>query len=121
MHQDFGERLAEEPLMSTTSDLPDIPTRGPARPGPYVLSGVLLAIAIVMPLIVPIYASADPPFAGMPFFYWYQMLWVPIDAALIGICYFVMTREDGRRRRDARRDQEVEAGNGLADGEGTRP
>ncbi|HEV7168182.1 MAG TPA: DUF3311 domain-containing protein [Micrococcaceae bacterium] len=85
--------------MSTTESSPDIPTRGPARPAPYVISGVLLAIAIVLPLIVPMYAHTDPRFIGMPFFYWYQMLWVPIDAGLISICYLLMTRED-RRRRD---------------------
>ncbi len=84
--------------MSTTESSPDIPTRGPARPAPYVISGVLLAIGIIFPLIVPMYASADPHLAGLPFFYWYQMLWVPIDAVLIGICYQLMTREDQRRR-----------------------
>ena len=90
--------------MSTTESSPDIPTRGPARPAPYVISAVLLAIAIIFPLIVPIYAHADPHFIGMPFFYWYQMLWVPIDAGLITICYQLMTREDRRRREVLRRD-----------------
>lgn len=91
--------------MSTTESSPDTPTRGPARPAPYVISGVLLAIAIIFPLIVPMYASANPSFAGLPFFYWYQMLWVPIDATLIGICYQLMTREDRRRREALKRDR----------------
>jgi len=90
--------------MSTTESSPDIPTRGPARPAPYVISAVLLAIAIIVPLIVPLYAKASPSFIGMPFFYWYQMLWVPIDAGLITICYQLMTREDRRRREVLRRD-----------------
>ncbi len=85
--------------MSSAKESADIPTRGPARPAPYVASGILLAVAIVVPLLVPTYAQADPPLGGLPFFYWYQMLWVPIDAALIGICYLLLTRED-RRRRD---------------------
>jgi hypothetical protein len=90
--------MSEELRMSTTENSPDIPTRGPAKPAPYVISGILLAIAIIFPLIVPMYAHADPPLAGLPFFYWYQMMWVPIDAALIGISYWLMTKEDKRRR-----------------------
>ena len=80
--------------MSTT----DRPTRGPARRGPYAIVGVLLAIGIAVPLIVPTYASATPAFIGLPFFYWYQMLWVLIDTALLAICFAIITREDRRRR-----------------------
>jgi uncharacterized membrane protein len=74
------------------------PTRGPARPAPYIVSGVLLAIGIVMPLVVPLYARADPTLFGIPFFYWYQMLWVFIDAFLLWIIYAIVIREDRRRR-----------------------
>lgn len=79
---------------------PEVPTRGPARPGPYVVSGILILIGIALPLIVPIYARETPALFGLPFFYWYQMLWVLIDAGLLWICYALITRED-RRRRDA--------------------
>jgi hypothetical protein len=82
--------------MSTT----DRPTRGPARLGPYAIVGVLLVIGIVVPLLVPTYATATPAFIGIPFFYWYQMLWVLIDTALLAICYAIIRRED-QRRRDA--------------------
>jgi hypothetical protein len=78
----------------------DRPTRGPARPGPYAIVGVLIAIGIVVPLLVPTYASATPSFIGLPFFYWYQMLWVLIDTALLAVCYQIIKRED-RRRREA--------------------
>src|SRR3954453_1220365 len=87
----------------------DRPTRGPARPGPYTIVGVLLAIGIVVPLLVPTYATATPDFLGVPFFYWYQMLWVLIDTALLAICYAIIKRED-QRRRDALGD----AGRGRA-------
>ena len=79
---------------------PETPTRGPARPGPYIITGILLAIAIVLPLVVPIYARSEPALFGMPFFYWYQMLWVLVDAVILWICYRIILRED-RRRRDA--------------------
>jgi hypothetical protein len=87
---------------------PDIPTRAPARPAPYVIAGILIALAIIMPLIVPIYASAEPALWGMPFFYWYQLLWVFIAAGLLGIAYLIMRKED-RRRRDAVRGRDAEA------------
>ena len=74
------------------------PTRGPARVAPYVVSGILIAIGIILPLIVPIYAREDPSLGGIPFFYWYQMLWVFIDAGLLWIVYVIVTREDRRRR-----------------------
>jgi predicted membrane protein len=108
--------------MSTTPDIPapqttrpDVPTRGPARPLPYAIAGVLIAIAIVMPLAVPMYARADPALWGIPFFYWYQLLWVFIAAGLLGIAYLVMRREDARRRAVARSDRRD-----AADGGGDR-
>ena len=30
-------------------------------------------------LVPTIYNRRDPTFIGIPFFYWYQMLWVPIS------------------------------------------
>ncbi|YCH06271.1 DUF3311 domain-containing protein [Arthrobacter sp. alpha11c] len=81
---------------------PDLPTRGPARPGPYIAAGILLAISVLVPLFVPAYAIDKPRLFGMPFFYWYQMLWVPITAGLIGISYRLVTKEDQRRRTVAR-------------------
>ncbi len=81
---------------------PDVPTRGPARPGPYIVAGILLAIAILVPLLVPVYSIDQPRLAGMPFFYWYQMLWVPITAGMVGVSYWLVTKEDRRRREAAR-------------------
>jgi hypothetical protein len=40
-----------------------------------------------------IYNTNDPEFIGMPFFYWYQMLWVPLTVALTVLVY-VKTRGD---------------------------
>jgi Protein of unknown function (DUF3311) len=93
-----GARLNEEASMSS----PDVPTRGPARSGPYVVSGILLLIAIVVPLFVPAYSLDEPRLGGMPFFYWYQMMWVPVTAALVGICYRLVSKEDRRRREAVR-------------------
>jgi hypothetical protein len=81
---------------------PDVPTRGPAKSGPYVVSGILLLIAIVVPLFVPAYSHDEPRLGGIPFFYWYQMMWIPVTAALVGISYFLVTKEDRRRRESVR-------------------
>jgi hypothetical protein len=83
----------------------EAPTRGPARVAPYLVSGILIAIGIILPLIVPIYAREDPALWGIPFFYWYQMLWVFIDAVLLWIVYGIITREDRRRRAAVRPEQ----------------
>ncbi|MCL2516157.1 MAG: DUF3311 domain-containing protein [Microbacteriaceae bacterium] len=83
---------------------PDMPTRGPARVAPYLIAGVCVAIAIVMPLLVPLYAKAEPALWGIPFFYWYQLLWVFIASGLLAIA-FVLVRKEDRRRRAAVKPQ----------------
>ncbi|GAB3270885.1 hypothetical protein GCM10027449_06210 [Sinomonas notoginsengisoli] len=78
------------------------PTRGPAKPLPYVVAGILLAAAIVLPLVPQLYSFDKPRLGGMPFFYWYQLVWVPISAALSGSAYWLVTKEDRRRREVVR-------------------
>jgi len=99
---------------------PEVPTRGPARPGPYIITGILLAIAIILPLTVPIYARQAPELFGMPFFYWYQMLWVLIDAGLLWICYRLIVTEDRRRRDAVRGDTDSPAHDRYGKREGER-
>jgi len=50
--------------------------------GLLVLAGVLLAIPIVALLWVSSYARETPKLGGVPFFFWYQFLWVFITAGL---------------------------------------
>jgi Protein of unknown function (DUF3311) len=52
---------------------------------------VLLAVPLLGLLIPPIYNQADPTLIGIPFFYWYQLLWVPVSVALTAVVY-VKTR-----------------------------
>jgi Protein of unknown function (DUF3311) len=47
----------------------------------------LLLVPLVGTLIPPIYNSVDPRFIGIPFFYWYQMLWIPISVACTALVY----------------------------------
>jgi hypothetical protein len=58
---------------------------------------VLLTIAIAGTLWVPIYARSVPKLGPFPFFYWYQVFWIPISAALCWISYLVLKiRRHGR-------------------------
>jgi hypothetical protein len=41
---------------------------------------------------VPFYAGDGPSLAGVPFFYWYQMLWVPLSVLLMFIAYLLLRR-----------------------------
>lgn len=52
----------------------------------------LLLIPFAAELWPPLYSHADPAFYGIPFFYWYQLLWVVITSLLIGFV-MLMTRE----------------------------
>jgi hypothetical protein len=54
----------------------------------------LLVIPYIGLLWVPFYNKHDPALFGFPFFYWYQLLWVPITATLIWIAYRSMRHVD---------------------------
>jgi Protein of unknown function (DUF3311) len=49
---------------------------------------LLFVIQFIAVLWPPFYNSAEPSWAGIPFFYWYQLLWVIIGAILTAIVYF---------------------------------
>ena len=49
---------------------------------------LLLLIQFVAVLWPPFYNRDTPRLAGIPFFYWYQLLWVIIAAILTAIVYF---------------------------------
>lgn len=50
---------------------------------------LLLLIPFIAMLWVSSYDSADPMIAGIPFFYWYQLLWILIGAVIIGFVYML--------------------------------
>lgn len=53
---------------------------------------LLLLVPFVALMWVGSYNRAAPAWGGVPFFYWYQMLWIVISAALTLIVY-IATRE----------------------------
>jgi hypothetical protein len=48
---------------------------------------VLLLVPYVALLWLPFYNHRMPAFLGFPFFYWYQLLWVPITSLLLYVVY----------------------------------
>jgi hypothetical protein len=52
---------------------------------------LLLLVQFAFLLWVPSYNRLEPTLIGMPFFYWYQLLWVIISAVLTAIVYFATT------------------------------
>ncbi|MFI5683967.1 DUF3311 domain-containing protein [Streptomyces sp. NPDC051636] len=66
---------------------------------------VLIALCLIAPFVAMLwvgsYAKADPAFMGIPFFYWYQMLWVLISTALTMLAH-QLWRRDQRARRTAK-------------------
>jgi hypothetical protein len=49
---------------------------------------VLFLVQFVAVIWPAFYNKVEPSFVGIPFFYWYQMLWVIIGAVLTAIVYF---------------------------------
>lgn len=53
----------------------------------------LLLVPFVGTLWIPFYNAVEPSWGGIPFFYWYQLMWVLISAALTAFVYFVTERD----------------------------
>ena len=54
-----------------------------------VLKVILLAIPPLAMLAVPYYDRINPNLFGLPMFYWWQLLWVPLSAVFLGIVYVI--------------------------------
>jgi uncharacterized membrane protein len=50
---------------------------------------LLLLIPFIVLLWPPFYNTNQPAFIGIPFFYWFQLLWIIITAVLMAIVYFL--------------------------------
>jgi polyferredoxin len=64
-------------------------------------AGWLLALFII-PFVVmlwpPFYNFTDPPFIGIPFFYWFQLAWIFVTAILTGVVYLAGPKESQNGR-----------------------
>jgi uncharacterized RDD family membrane protein YckC len=71
-----------------------------SAPLAYVVSALLLCSAFVALLWVPSYAHVKPTLGGFPFFYWYSLMWLLINAACQWIVYQLLVAGPRRRRRE---------------------
>ncbi|WHA42588.1 DUF3311 domain-containing protein [Agrobacterium larrymoorei] len=54
----------------------------------------LLALPYIGLLWVPFYNFEEPSLFGFPFFYWYQLAWVPLTAFITYLAYRSVRNED---------------------------
>jgi len=58
---------------------------------------LLLLVPFIALLWPPFYARTEPTLWGFPFFYWYQIAWVPLASLLTGIVYLATQKKKGDR------------------------
>jgi hypothetical protein len=96
--------------LSTSSGRPGVPV----PPAAYIVSAILLGSAFVALLWVPSYAKLTPGLGGIPFFYWYSMLWLVLNALCQAAAYQLIVRRPRRRAQRRRAGWPAEfAANGL--------
>ena len=84
-----------------TDSRPSPPAQTSSR-GLWTLICVLLAPAVVVPLLVGLYDRTDPEVFGFPFYFWAQMMMIPLAVVLTVIAYY-LAKVAERRDRDNRR------------------
>ena len=55
----------------------------------------LLLLPFIGLLWVPFFNIAEPSLFGFPFFYWYQIAWVPISSVLTWLVYRSLPPDQG--------------------------
>jgi hypothetical protein len=53
---------------------------------------LLLLVPLVAVLVPEFYNFSSPSIGGMPFFYWWQLLWIAGVAVCVGIVYLATKR-----------------------------
>jgi hypothetical protein len=76
------------------------PDRSGRSTAAWAVAAVLLAIGVAGPLVVPLYARTGPHLGAFPFFYWYQLVWIPLVAILSFLAYLLTRRASRAGRSD---------------------
>jgi hypothetical protein len=83
----------------------------------WTLIAVLLAVVLAGTLWVPLYNRTTPALGSFPFFYWYQLLWVPVVALVSWLAYQLSKRA----RRDTAAPPAATSASGLSAPRGPAP
>jgi hypothetical protein len=70
----------------------------PSQTGPWALVVLILAPAVVLPLLPGIYAKEDPKLWSFPFFFWFQFALIILSTILTSVAFVVASRADRRDR-----------------------
>lgn len=76
------------------------PQRRTPPPRNAVIAGVLLLVAVIGAFWVPIYARSAPKLGDFPFFYWFQLIWMPVVMVLCYLAYLLLRTPRADRARD---------------------
>ncbi len=81
--------MSEHPKHSSSGQHDPVPpaTRSGSGRINFRAVNLLLLIPLIGTLPPMFYNKAAPTIGGMPFFYWYQLLWIPISVTLTYIVY----------------------------------
>jgi Protein of unknown function (DUF3311) len=85
------------------------PDRSGRSPAARAVVALLLAIGVAGTLVVPLYARTGPRLGALPFFYWYQLAWIPLVAILSWTAY-LLTRRGARAGHDVSAGRDTRAG-----------
>jgi hypothetical protein len=56
----------------------------------YIILALLILIPSIINLLTPLYNRNSPEFLGIPFFYWFQTLWIVICSGFyLGFAYLM--------------------------------
>lgn len=66
----------------------------PSQPPKVVRRLILLLLLVPFAAVLwpPFYNHVEPAIGGVPFFYWYQMLWILITASILWVVYWLERR-----------------------------
>ena len=79
--------------------------RSPSRTPPtnvplMIVAGVLLVVPVAILMWVSLYAKEDPHWGSWPFFYWFQLVMVPITALMTYVAHRLVLAARGQSDRD---------------------
>jgi hypothetical protein len=68
-----------------------------------IVAAILILIPVVAYLALPLYNIRNPEAFGLPFFYWYQIIWLPISGIMFYIAAVLIDRKSDKGGANKRR------------------
>jgi len=55
-----------------------------------IIAAILMLIPLIIYLDLPSYNSVNPELLGVPFFYWYQTLWLALSTVIFAVAAILL-------------------------------